>query len=78
MTQATTVNAITLTAIHRLGSETVLETDCSDFDAWQALPQVVSYNGIVCGKTGWSSDTGKACYKSTASIATVIKPRGSR
>ncbi len=72
------VNAIVITTVHKLDGTTVLETSCADFDAWQKLPQVVSYQGIICGKTGWSSDTGQACYKSTATIANIINPKGSR
>jgi hypothetical protein len=74
--QASTVrDAITLTAIHKIDGETVLETSCQDFEEYKRLPQVVSYQGIVCGLTGWNSDKNYACYKSSAQIATKIQPR---
>lgn len=72
------VNAIVLTNVHKIDGATVLETACSNFDTYKALPQVVSYQGIICGKTGWSSDRCYACYKSTAAIATVVVAKGSK
>jgi hypothetical protein len=59
-------DAIVITATYVLGGETILETNCQDYDHFASLPQVVSYNGVECGKTGWSSDRGYACYKSGA------------
>lgn len=47
----------------------VLETTCRDFDHYKTLPDVVVYEGVECGKTGWSSDTHLACYKSGTAIA---------
>lgn len=49
--------------------ELVLETMCRDYDHYRTLPDVVVYEGTECGKTGWSSDSFYACYKSGASIA---------
>jgi hypothetical protein len=49
--------------------ELVLETTCRDYDHYVSLPNVVVYEGVECGKTGWSSDSNYACYKSGASIA---------
>ena len=69
---AQTVSAITITAVHKLNGETVLETTCNDYEEYQKLPQVVSYEGIICGKTGWSSDRNYACYRSSAKIAKVV------
>ena len=62
-------DAITLIAAYIIEGETVLETVCNDFDAYCALPSVVQFEGRVCGKTGWSSDTNRACYKSGARVA---------
>lgn len=56
-------DAIQITAQYTLECQLVLETDCSDFDAYKALPKVVHYNGIECVLTGWSSDSHRACYK---------------
>lgn len=49
--------------------ELILETVCRDYDHYKSLPDVVTFNGIECGKTGWSSDSHYACYKSGAAIA---------
>lgn len=62
-------NALVLTSIHRIEGDLVLTTTCRDFDSFAKLPAVVSYKGTECGKSGWSSDTGIACYKSSANIA---------
>ncbi len=67
---------IVLTAVTTIDGETVLETSCRDFEEYKLLPQVVSYQGIICGKTGWSSDRNYACYKSSAAIATTVKVGG--
>ena len=61
--------AITLTAVHRLDGELVLETNCRDYEHYTSLPEVVAYEGTLCGKTGWSSDKNYACYKSGVKIA---------
>ena len=68
--QAHTVkDAIVITCVHRMDGQLVLEMECADFDAYKALPAVVSYDGVVCGKTGWSSDRNYACYKSGVPLA---------
>ena len=54
-----------------LDGELVLETTCRDYDHFVSLPDVVEYGGTLCGKTGWSSDTNRACYKSGAMLAYV-------
>ena len=60
---------------HVIEGHYVLETTCRDFEHFIALPQVVEFQGRLCGKTGWSSDTGRACYKSDVSIAHAVKVR---
>lgn len=45
---------------------------CKDHDYFRALPAVVSYNGILCGKTGYNSDTERACYQSNATLLRVV------
>jgi len=69
MKARTLPDAITITAAFVLEGETVLETDCRDFDHWLSLPSAVEYDGVVCGKSGWSSDTNRACYKSRQAVA---------
>jgi hypothetical protein len=64
--------AITLLNVQTLDGQTVLETTCSDYEHYKSLPQVVSYNGVMCGLTGWNSDLNKACYKSGIDIAQGI------
>jgi hypothetical protein len=45
---------------------------CPDFDAYQALPQAVSYNGTLMGLTGWNSDTGHVYYQSNALLVKKV------
>lgn len=62
---------ILITVKHVIEGQVVVETTCNDFDDFKRLPDVISYNGTICGKTGWSSDTGYACYKSGVNVAQV-------
>jgi len=41
---------------------------CQDYEHFRSLPQVLSHNGILCGKTGWNSDTNRCCYQSNAQL----------
>lgn len=52
-----------------LDGQKVFETSCSDFDQYKTLPDVVTYAGNSYTKTGWSSDSGRACYKQSTRIA---------
>jgi hypothetical protein len=66
-------DAIVITLATWITGHLVLETNCLDYDAYKALPQVVEYRGIECGKTGWNSDTGYACYQSSAYLAHLVR-----
>jgi hypothetical protein len=46
--------------------------DCNDYDDFTSLPQVISYNGILCGKSGWNSDINEAYYQSNASLVRKV------
>jgi len=46
---------------------------CHDFDHFKRLPQVVSHDGILLGKTGWNSDTNHAHYQSNAQLVRVVR-----
>ncbi len=65
--------AIVITAHHVIDGEVVIETTCRDYDHYKSLPDVVSFEGTVCGKTGWNSDREYACYKSGAKVAMKVK-----
>jgi hypothetical protein len=52
-----------------LEGEYVAEVDCSGFDDFKALPSAIEYDGKVLGKTGWNSDSNRACYKSGVPLA---------
>ncbi len=52
-----------------LEGEYVAEVDCQDFADFKALPSAIVYDGKVLGKTGWNSDSCKACYKSGVPLA---------
>lgn len=61
--------AIVLLSAIRLEGNLVLETTCRDYDHYKSLPEVVAYSGIMCAKTGWTSDRYVACYQSRMAIA---------
>lgn len=67
---------IVLDAVHEVAGDVVAETECADYDSYSRLPQVVRYPGrrgpVLLGKTGWSSDTNRACYKSGVVVAEVV------
>ena len=60
------VNAISSEGI------TCLVVDCKDFDHFVTLPAALSYQGHVCGKTGWNSDKNAAYYQSNAKVAYIL------
>jgi len=73
-------DAVIVSAIYTLGGSynrsgtydplmKVIETECNCFDEYKALPKVIEYAGHVYGKTGWSSDTFRACYKTEVLVA---------
>lgn len=62
-------DAINITIAVKLEGKLVLETECKDFNSYCALPAAVSFEGVVCAKTGWSSDRGYACYKEGGLLA---------
>jgi len=49
----------------------VATVDCTDYDHFRALPPVVSFQGTRLGKTGWNSDSNRACYQSNATLLKV-------
>lgn len=62
---ATKIDAIAILVRHQVEGATVLEVDCRDYGHFSSMPQVVrTEDGIVCVRTGWNSDTGRACFKS--------------
>jgi len=73
MNEAKIINgAIVIQTFAWYDGELVLETVCRDYEHYKSLPNAVIFQGIECGKTGWSSDHQYACYKSGAYIAHII------
>lgn len=72
MNAHTVVGAVTVVAEYTLDREMVLEVECRNFDHYRTLPSVVSFRGIECVRTGWSSDTCLACYKQSCMIARKV------
>lgn len=64
--------AIVILVAQRVEGNLILETNCRDYDHYKSLPEVVSYQGTLCAKTGWSSDRSYACYQSRMAIARGI------
>lgn len=50
----------------------IAEVECSDFDFYMTLPAAIEFQGKLFGKTGWNSDTCKACYKTGTNLARRI------
>lgn len=69
MIDAQAVDRVRVLAIHKLQGVTILETSCEGYEAFRRLPPAVTWEGLELGKTGWNSDTGRACYKSDAALA---------
>ena len=56
--------------VGEVDGDTYVVVACHDYDHLKTLPQVVSYNGIRCGRTGWNSDRNVAYYRSGVHIVT--------
>lgn len=63
------IGAVSVDIEYKLDGQLVFETQCKDADQYESLSRVVSYRGVEFVKTGWSSDTNKACYKSGRGVA---------
>jgi len=66
-------NSFSIVSHAMVDNQYVIETPCSDYHYFASLPQVVNFEGRMCVKTGWSSDTNRACYKSGLPIAHKVK-----
>jgi len=58
--------------IATIGGQVVAEVTCRDYDDYNALPDAIEVGGRILGKTGWSSDTGYACYKSGVLLGKIL------
>jgi hypothetical protein len=75
--QAKTVKGITILQHATVEGTLCLACNCADFDCFKALPEVVEFEGKLCGKTGWNSDKNLAYYQSNARIALTIPTKES-
>lgn len=50
---------------------TCVAVPCKDYEQYRTLPPAISHNGVICGKTGWNSDMGRAHYASDAKLMKV-------
>lgn len=67
------VEAISVLEVQEFQGVRVLITSCTSYEEYKSLPKAVKFEGMVFGKTGWNSDTGRAYYRTDALIARVIK-----
>lgn len=67
--KAEAVQVVHVTSYHYIAGDRILETPCHNYEQYSKLPEVVTYQGMLYGKTGWSSDTASACYKTGVRIA---------
>lgn len=69
------VGAITVLSHGRCDGDFLAEVACPDYDAFRALPAAILFLGRTLGRTGWNSDTGRACYKESARFALPMTGR---
>jgi len=62
-------NAMTVIMAVPIDGVLCLAVDCENFDAYKRLPAALSYNGIVCGLSGWNSDKCVAYFQSNKPVA---------
>lgn len=70
--EAKAINVIPILMECYLEGERIIETGCLDYDHYFFLPEAIEYEGMVYCKTGWSSDTNRACYKTGVKFANPI------
>jgi len=58
--------------IATIDRQVVAEVTCRDYDEYKALPETIDVGGRILGKTGWSSDTEYACYKSDVLLGKIL------
>lgn len=55
-------NAVEVTTYYQLEGEWWIETPCADYDAYQAIPVALEFEGRRFGRTGWNSDRNVAYF----------------
>jgi hypothetical protein len=66
------VDMLKIDAYYHICNDVVAEVSCRDYDHFASLPDAIQINGIILGKTGWSSDSNKACYKTNVMLGKPI------
>ena len=61
--------AIIVTSDESRGDQRILTVRCLDYDAFEALPKAVEYDGKLFGLTGWNSDSYHAYYENNVCLA---------
>jgi hypothetical protein len=57
--------------LQKIDNEVVAEVSCHDYDVFCALPDALEIDGVIFGKTGWSSDRNYACYKTNVLLGVI-------
>jgi hypothetical protein len=65
--------ALTAINVAEVEGLTCAAVNCRDYDHYKGLPEVVSHNGRLLGKTGWNSDTGHAYYQDNATVLRDVR-----
>jgi hypothetical protein len=63
---------LAIKALYNLDNELIIEVDCTDYDAFKALPKAVEVQGKLLALTGWNSDRCYACYKERGLVARKV------
>ena len=72
MRAKTIPDSIVIISSDKIEGVVCLSTSCIDYENYRTLPQVVDFDGIICGLTGWNSDLQLAYYQSKTKIARAI------
>lgn len=67
------LNYIRIQYLQVIDREHVAAVACDDYDQYKNLPDAIEVNGIILGKTGWSSDLFYACYKQNVMLGKPVK-----
>lgn len=62
---------VKIEVLQKIDSEMVAEVACRDYTVFCALPDALEIDGLIFGKTGWSSDRNYACYKTNVLLGLV-------
>jgi hypothetical protein len=70
--EAIATKHLVVLAYEKIEGDKVITVNCRDYDHYSRLPECVSVEGELFGKTGWNSDKCNAYYKTNMRLARSI------